>query len=418
MDLTIIQGINNRIIFDSRGDQTVETKIETKVAKGVSSCPAGASKSSYEVQNIPTIGLRKALDNFNEIKKKLIGMDSLNQKEVDEFLLKADGTQNLSNLGAAIVLSTSIANLKAAANSLKIPYFKKIKDKDFYKLPVPLGNIIGGGKHAKGKSIDIQEILVFCTNANDIFEAILANILVYKKVAEILASKDPNFGGKNDENAWITTIGIKKSLEVIKEAIKYVRDKEGFNFKIGLDIAASSLWNEKKKVYEYRTEAIVLNEEQQLKFISDLIEEYDIWYIEDPFHENSFSYFSELLNRYKERLIVGDDLYASNVLRLKEGIKNKSTNGIIIKPNQVGCLTKLFETIEYAQNNNIIPIVSHRSGETEDTFIAHLATAIESPLLKTGTVGGERISKLNELIRISEFLKEKANINDLIRKFN
>jgi Enolase len=228
MDLTIIQGINNRIIFDSRGDQTVETKIETKVAKGVSSCPAGASKSSYEVQNIPTIGLRKALDNFNEIKKKLIGMDSLNQKEVDEFLLKADGTQNLSNLGAAIVLSTSIANLKAAANSLKIPYFKKIKDKDFYKLPVPLGNIIGGGKHAKGKSIDIQEILVFCTNANDIFEAILANILVYKKVAEILASKDPNFGGKNDENAWITTIGIKKIFRSNKRSHKICKRQGRF----------------------------------------------------------------------------------------------------------------------------------------------------------------------------------------------
>ncbi|MFZ8849458.1 MAG: phosphopyruvate hydratase [Thermoproteota archaeon] len=418
MELTIIQNVNNRIIFDSRGDQTVETVIETKVSKGIASCPSGASRSSYEVQNVPKIGLLSALKNFNEVKKKLISMDSLNQKEIDEFLLKSDGTQDLSNFGAVIILSTSIANLKAAANSLNIPYFKKIADKEFYKLPIPLGNIIGGGKHAKGKSIDIQEVLVFCTNANNIFESIKANVLLHRKVAEILSRIDPYFSGKNDENAWVTSLGIKKSLDIIKEAIKYVKEKEGFNFKIGLDVAASSLWNEEKKVYEYKYESFKLSEEQQLKFISNLIEEYDIWYIEDPFHENSFEYFSELLNNYKERLIVGDDLYASNVLRLKEGIRNKSTNGIIIKPNQVGCLTRLFETIEYAKNNNVMPIVSHRSGETEDAFISHLATAIEAPLIKTGTIGGERVSKLNELIRIEEILKEKANINDFVKRFN
>ena len=181
-----------------------------------------------------------------------------------------------------------------------------------------------------------------------------------------------------------------------------------------MDVAASSLWNKKSNKYIYVSENFSLSTSEQLKYISKLIEEFEIFYVEDPFHEDDFESFSEIQEMHKDTIIVGDDLYASNKNRLIEGIKKKSSKGIIIKPNQVGCLTKILETIKFSKENNIIPIVSHRSGETEDIFISHLAVSMDIPLIKTGTVSGERVCKLNELIRIEEMYKEKVEINKYI----
>lgn len=411
--MTAIKDINLRIIFDSRGDKTVEAEVITEESRGIASCPSGASKSSYEVETIPKRGLEEAIKDFIiNVKPKLLGLDSSNQEEIDKILLESDGTQRLENYGAAIILSVSIANLKAASIAINKKVFEKLNEKDQYSLPLPIGNIIGGGKHAKGRSIDIQEILVFCNNANNISEAIEANILMHRKLFKLLSINDPYFaGGKNDEGALVTRMSLKKILSLVNQARKEMHEEKGYEILLGLDIAASSLWNGKR--YEYPLEKLSLNEEEQLNFMLDLINDFNIFYLEDPFHEDSFEYFSELTSRNPNILIVGDDLYASNEDRLKIGIAKKASNGVIIKPNQVGCVTKILRAINLTINNGIKPIVSHRSGETEDVFISHLAVAFDAPLIKTGTIGGERISKLNELIRISEFLKDRARLNKL-----
>ncbi|HLI46360.1 MAG TPA: hypothetical protein VKU94_04125 [Geobacterales bacterium] len=411
--MSSIEDIRLRVIFDSRGDKTVEAEVITKSSRGVASCPAGASKSIYEVETIPKEGLNSAITDFNKkVKPKLLGIDVRNQEEIDSILIQLDGTERLEKYGAAIILSVSIAVLKAAAMYEKKAIFEYIKPFTDYSLPRPLGNIIGGGKHARGRSIDIQEILVFCENASSIEEAIEANIKMHRKLFKLLSINDPNFaGGKNDEGALVTRMPLKKVLSLVKQAKQELEKEDGKKMIIGLDVAASSLWNGSK--YEYSVENKTLTESEQMEFISRIIEDFDIYYVEDPFHEDAFNSFSELQEKYKDVLVVGDDLFASNEERLRKGIINKVAKGIIIKPNQVGTITRITRTIKTALDNGIKPIVSHRSGETEDNFIAHLATAYSAPLIKTGTIGGERVVKLNELIRIAEYLGPRAKLGKL-----
>ncbi len=324
--------------------------------------------------------------------------------------MESDNTR-LERFGAAIILSVSIANLKAAALSAKKKLFEMINPKTNYSLPLPLGNVLGGGKHARGRSIDIQEVLVFCKDAADIYEAIELNIALHRKLFKLLSINDPSFaGGKNDEGALVTRIGMKKALSLVKQASKEIKEEKGKEIAIGLDVAASSLWDGKK--YNYSHENFSLSEREQLDFVSSLIEDFGVFYLEDPFNEDSFDYFAELNQKYSDVLIVGDDLYASNSERLKLGIEKKATDAIIIKPNQVGTVTGILKTVKTALENGIEIIVSHRSGETEETFISHLAVAYDAPLIKSGTIGGERISKLNELIRISEYLGERSYLSN------
>jgi len=193
-----------------------------------------------------------------------------------------------------------------------------------------------------------------------------------------------------------------------------VKNEKGFEFIIGLDFAASTFYDKQNKTYNYKLERMNLNKDQHYKYVCNLIEEFEITYIEDPFEEDSFEDFANLRKDFKNLLIVGDDIYASNKERLRKGIDFNATNGIIIKPNQVGTVSRIIETIEFAKQNSIQIVVSHRSGETEDNFISHLATAFDSPLIKTGTIGGERMAKLNELIRIEEYLGYKAKLNNYI----
>lgn len=416
MSDSIISNVYHRIIFDSRGDKTVEATVILNKGKGVASCPSGISTGIYEVKNVPDGDLKIKVKDFNEIcKRRLIGKDSSNQEEIDKILYEIDGTKNLSNFGAVNVLSTSIANIKAYASYLNEHLFKVINKSSNYSLPIPLSNVIGGGKHARGLSIDLQEILVACKNAENIFQAIEANVLVHKKCFQILSKEDMYFsGGKNDEGAWITRVGNKKAVEIVKKAIEQVKNEKGFEFIIGIDFASSSIYDKQKSVYNYKLEKLSLNKEQHYKYVSSIIEEFNVSYVEDPFDEDSFEEFSQLRKDFKDILIVGDDLYASNKERLKKGIENDSSNGIIIKPNQVGSVSRIVETIKFAKENNIQIIVSHRSGETEDNFISHLATAFEAPLIKTGLIGGERMIKLNELIRIEEYLGSSSKLNSYI----
>jgi len=406
---TEIQHAKSRIIFDSRGNPTIESEIYTKKSFGRASAPSGLSTSTYEVPHMPSGGPKKALEILNSyILPKLRGLDSSNQQLFDSTLRELDGTQNFSKIGGAASTSLSFANAKAAANTLELPLYRHLNNYGDYKLPLPLGNVIGGGKHARDRSIPFQEILVFPLNAPTIFDAVMINTLVHKELSKILSRIDPYFaGGKNDEGAWVTKTTIENALNSIKEAIEIVKSTINIPIEIGIgiDIAASNLWDPDKRVYKYEDK--IFRETEHLNYILSLIEKYQILYLEDPFHEDSFEAFAELTERTKSygTLIVGDDIFATKIDRLIKGIKYKAGNSIIIKPNQVGTISDAIQVIKYARENGYTPVISHRSGETTDETIAHLAVAYQTPLIKTGTVGGERLSKLNELIRIEEMDK-------------
>jgi len=282
------------------------------------------------------------------------------------------------------------------------------------ELPFPLGNVVGGGKHALGKSTDIQEFLVLPVGAPSFSAAVEANAMIHRRLKILLKKIDPGFtGGKGDEGAWAPNVSNDQALEAVSTACKEVSDEVGFECRAGLDVAASSLWNPEKQCYVYTRDALTRDTGEQIDYILDLIEKYDLVYVEDPLHEDDFEGFKELTQKSRDCLICGDDLFVTNVKRLSQGIEKGSGNAIIIKMNQVGTLTETWEATRLAKENNYVPVVSHRSGETAAVHIAHLAVGFKAPIIKTGVVGGERIAKLNELIRIEEILGDKAQMATL-----
>ena len=281
-------------------------------------------------------------------------------------------------------------------------------------LPYPLGNVIGGGKHATGRATDIQEFLTLPLGADSFSAAVEANAMVHRKLKKILGELDATFtGGKGDEGAWAPNISNDEALEAISSACREVSEELGFECRVGVDVAASSLWDSERNVYVYERDGVERDPGEQIEYILNLIEKYNLVYVEDPLHEDDFEGFKELTSKSRGCLICGDDLFVTNVNRLQRGILIHAGNAIIIKMNQIGTLTDTWKTTQLAQENGYVPVVSHRSGETEASHIAHLAVALNAPIIKTGVVGGERIAKLNELIRIEEELGERARMASL-----
>jgi enolase len=281
-------------------------------------------------------------------------------------------------------------------------------------LPYPLGNCISGGQHARGKAPDIQEFLALPHGAETFVEAATANAQIHRKIGETLKKKDKLFtAGKSDEGAWIANIDDADAFEVIAKACEEVGNELDFECSFGIDMASSSLWNEKEQEYDYANEGKNRDTGEQLEYVKELIEKYHLSYVEDPFHEEDYKSFAELTRQTENCLICGDDLFTTNNERLSHGIKQGAANAIIIKVNQIGTLTDALETIQNAQRNAYTCVMSHRSGDTTDWHIAHLAVAFNCPLIKTGVVEGARIAKINELIRIEHFLGNRAKMADL-----
>jgi enolase len=309
---------------------------------------------------------------------------------------------------------TSKSYAEAAANSHGLLLFQFLGGNTANTLPYPLGNTISGGQHTRGKAPDIQEYLALPHGAETFLEAAAANAQIHKKIGEILKKKDKLFnGGKSSEGAWIANIGNLDAFEAISKACEEIGNELDFECGFGIDVAASSLWNEKEEKYVYQRDGKKLNAGEQLEFLLDLIEKYHIAYVEDPFHEEDFESFKELTKKAKNCLICGDDLFTTNNERLNYGIKLNAANAIIIKVNQIGTLTDALETIENAQRHGYATVMSHRSGDTCDWHIAQLAVALKCPIIKTGVVEGARIAKINELIRIEHFLGNRAKMADL-----
>jgi enolase len=410
---SVIEDVMARKLFNSRGDETLEIDVLTTDGFGRSSAPAGASKGKAEVISYPRGGVDEALTKVEElIAPELIGMDAEEQKEIDALLHEIDGTENFRNIGGNTVFAVSLANAEAAASSYGIPLFQHLGGYLTSALPYPLGNVLGGGKHVLGKTTDIQEYLVIPLKAPSFTEAAKANILVHRKVGIALRKKDKNFtGGRGDEGAWAPRIKNEDALKIVAEACEEASEELGIECRAGLDVAASSLWRQKEHTYVYTSEGTKRDSGEQLDFMLHLIKDYNLAYVEDAFHEEDYKSFAELAKKVERCLICGDDLFVTNRERLIRGIKMCAGNSIIIKTNQVGTLTDAWETTRLAKRARYVPVMSHRSGETTDTHISHLAVAFSCPIIKTGVLHGERVAKINELIRVEETLGNRARMS-------
>jgi enolase len=337
-------------------------------------------------------------------------MDAEELQDIDMVLKEIDGTENLSSIGGNTTVAVSMAVAKAAASSYNMPLYKFLGGNMKTEIPYPLGNMINGGAHAGKHAPDIQEFLIVPVGASNITEAVFANSNVHKRLKELIQAKDKSFtGGKGDEGGWAPNITNYDALDMQAKACEEVGDEMGIEIRPSLDMAASEMWDASLEKYIYGQEDIARDTGDQIEFVKEIIETYHMLYVEDPLDEADFTGFSELTAKIGDKcLICGDDLFVTNKEILQEGIDQKSGNAIIIKPNQIGTLTDTYETVKLAKENQYVPVVSHRSGETTDDTIAHLAVAFSAPLIKTGALGGERIAKLNELIRIEEELSNPA----------
>jgi enolase len=412
---SIIEDLIARKVFNNRGEETVEADVVTTSGFGRASAPAGKSRGKNEVTYYPSGGIDQALKKIGElVTPELVGLNANSQEEIDRTLHEVDGSKDFRVIGGNSAFAISLANAEAAANSCGYLLFQYLGGAVAHGLPYPLGNVMSGGQHTMGKSPDFQEFLVLPLGAESFSEAAAANVGIHRSVGDALRKKDRLFNsGKSDEGAWVANIGNSQALGILANACEEVSRERGFECQMGLDMAASSLWDGKQRKYIYEREKTRRDSGEQLEFVLDLIHKYHLFYVEDPFHEDDFESFRELTKKAKDCLICGDDLFTTNSERLSRGIRAQAANAIIIKVNQVGTLTDALETIEMATRNGYVPIMSHRSGDACDWHIAHLAVAFKCPIIKTGIVEGARIAKINELLRIEEFLGDRATMANL-----
>ncbi|KPV61940.1 MAG: Enolase [Candidatus Bathyarchaeota archaeon BA1] len=412
---TVIEGIMARRIFNSRGEETIEVDVITTAGFGRASAPAGISRGRGEVAPYPEGGVLQAIKRVEDlIAPELIGLNADDQEKIDLLLHQIDGTRDFKNIGGNTAYAISLATAEAAASSHELPLFQHLAGYLASELPYPLGNVLGGGRHARGKAPDIQEVLVLPLKAGTFSDAVGANVLVHREVGSLLKHVDATFtGGRGDEGAWAPNIKNEDALEVVAKACEEVSQDLGIECRVGVDMAASTLWSPREGCYAYARDGVKRDPGEQLEFLLHLIEKYHLVYVEDPFHEEDFENFAELMKKVKGCLICGDDLFTTNRERLTQGLRVGAANAIIIKTNQVGTLTDAWETTKMAKKAGYVAIMSHRSGETTDTHIAHLAVAFQCPIIKTGVVEGSRIAKINELIRIQGIIGERAKMPTL-----
>lgn len=413
--LAIITDLKARSIFNSRGEETIEVDLNLVGSTARVAAPAGKSKGKYEVQYYPPDGVKAAVKAVEQkLRPKLIGLDASDQKKIDSALRKIDSTPNFNTIGGNTTYAISLAAALATANIRKTSLFSYLAVEAERRLPFPVGNVLGGGKHAGKGAPDIQEFLSIPLGAESVYQALLANFKVHRTLGENLEKNVSSFtGGRGDEGAWAPHLSDSDALEAVAEACQEVSNVLGFEIRMGLDVAASSFWNEKTEKYVYASEGKTLDEGEQVDCVVSIAEQYKLAYIEDPVHEENFAGFAEITAKVNKCLVVGDDLFVTNQQRVVKGGQMKAANAIIIKPNQVGTLTDTLATLNAAKKFKMVPIASHRSGETSEPYLAHLAVAFNCPLIKTGVLGGERVVKLNELLRIAEGLGENAKMATL-----
>jgi enolase len=415
--MTKINILKAREILDSRGFPTLEAEVHLADGSfGLAAVPSGASTGSLEAHELRDgdksrflgNGVTKAVANVKGvIADKLIGFDAQNQQELDQLMIALDGSKNKSNLGANSILAVSLAAAKAVAASKKIPLFEYLGGDEARLLPVPMMNIINGGKHADNK-IDIQEFMIMPVGASSIVEAIRMGAEIFQHL-KILLKNDGHNTNVGDEGGFAPNLdSAKEALEYIARAVEKAGYKLGDEILLALDSASTEFYKDGK--YHLDGEGRVLTSDELVKYYEELVENYPIFSIEDAMSEQDYDGWAVLTKSLGEKVqLVGDDLFVTNAEILKEGIAKGLANSVLIKVNQIGTLSETLETIDIAKAAGYSNVLSHRSGETEDTTIAHIAVATNCGQIKTGSLcRSDRTAKYNELIRIEEYLGDRA----------
>ena len=415
-----IRDVYAREIIDSRGNPTIEVEVLVgEDTVGRAAVPSGASTGKYEAVELRDgedryggKGVQRAAEHVNDqLARAVIGMNVFDQAALDEVLIKADGSKNKKNLGANALLGVSLAAAKAAANALKVPLFRYLGGVNAHELPVPMMNILNGGAHADN-TLDIQEFMIMPVGAPSFKEGLRMCAEIYHTLKALLKENGLSTA-VGDEGGFAPDLpDAKEALRFLKEAVEKAGYKMGKDIQIALDVAASELYNKDFRKYKFPGESrmqgqkIVRSAEELIEYYEDLSLEFPIRSIEDPLDEEDWDGWELLTTRLGNEIqLVGDDLFVTNVERLKKGIEQNAANAILVKVNQIGTLTEAIDAIEMAQKAGYNAIISHRSGETEDTTIADIAVAFNTGQIKTGApCRSERVAKYNQLLRIEEEL--------------
>ncbi len=420
-----IQKIEGSQVFDSRGNPTVEVTVTLEDGtQGTAKVPSGASTGSFEAVELRDgdfrvyngYGVSKAVDNVNKkIAKVLIGQDAFNQINIDKAMIKLDGTENKSKIGANAILGTSLAVARAVSNSMNIPLYRYLGGVAGNTIPVPMMNILNGGKHSSN-NLSIQEFMIVPVGAEDFKECMQMCVEIYQVLKEILKQKGLSIA-VGDEGGFAPDLeNDEQAIELILDAIEKTGLKKEKDVKLALDIASSEMRDAAKKIekegYYFWKSDKYRTKDEMIEYIIKLTEKYPIMSVEDGLAEEEWKEWRELTTKIGRKVdLVGDDLFVTNRNRLEKGIKNRVANSILIKPNQIGTLTETLETIKLAKNNGYKTIISHRSGETEDTFIADLAIAVNASQIKMGApCRSERVAKYNRILNIEKELNMEYNI--------
>lgn len=417
--MSFIEDVLAREVLDSRGNPTIEVEIYLEDGNmGSAIVPSGASTGIFEAVELRDgdksrylgKGVQNAVDNVNEIiAEEIIGMNIFDQVGLDQTLINLDGTDNKGKLGANAILGVSLAAAHAAANSLGLPLFQYIGGVNGKLLPVPMMNILNGGQHADN-NVDIQEFMVMPVGAESFKEGLRMGAEIFHNLKTVLKSKNMNTS-VGDEGGFAPNLSSnEEAIEVIIEAIKKAGYVPGKDVKIALDVAASGLYDEKTKVYDFKGEGIKRNVTQLVDYYEMLTTKYPVISIEDGFAEDDWDGWKMLTDRLGKKVqVVGDDLFVTNTERLEKGIKMGVANSILIKVNQIGTLTETLDAIEMAKKAGYTAIVSHRSGESEDATIADIVVGINAGQIKTGAPSRtDRVAKYNQLLRLEELLDISA----------
>lgn len=415
--ISVIEQVRAREILDSRANPTVEVEVtlaDDTVARAA--VPSGASTGTFEAVELRDgdksrylgKGVQKAVENVNEvISPRLVGMDATDQVSIDRFLIELDGTPNKAKLGANAILGVSLAVAKAAAQSVGLPLYQYVGGTNAKVLPVPMMNILNGGKHADN-NVDIQEFMILPVGAPNFPEALRMGAEVFHHLKSVLAKRGLNTA-VGDEGGFAPNLkSNEEALQVIVEAIEKAGYRPGEDVALALDVASTELFANGR--YRFAGEGVERSTDEMIEFYSGLLNRYPIVSIEDPLSEEEWDGWVKLNAALGNRVqLVGDDLYVTNTERLARGIKMRASNSILIKVNQIGTLTETLEAVEMAHKAGFTAIVSHRSGETEDATIADIVVGVNAGLIKTGAPSRtDRVAKYNQLLRIAERLADNG----------
>lgn len=407
-----ITDVYAREILDSRGNPTIEVEVLAgENICGRSSVPSGASTGQFEATELRDgekryrgLGVQMAVDNVNtRIAPEIIGMNVYDQAKIDQVMIQLDGTHNKSNLGANAILGVSMAVARAGANALRMPLYRYLGGVSARKMPIPMMNILNGGKHADN-TVDFQEFMIMPVSACCFKEGLRMCAEIYHTLKKILKEKGLNTA-VGDEGGFAPNVAnAQEALGLIVQAVEAAGYQPKKDIAIALDVASSELYNRDFKKYVFEGEDVIRSAEEMVQYYEKLISEFPIISIEDPMDEEDWDGWQLITERIGDRIqLVGDDLFVTNTKRLQKGIDQKVANAILIKVNQIGTLTEAFEAIELAKSAGYKSIISHRSGETEDSMIADIAVAFGTGQIKTGApCRSERVAKYNQLLRIEE----------------